>query len=215
MMQFMTRLTPRFARRIVKIRGDHEVIACGLRPEGGGKPIVIFSPIEQEQHIITLRDKWWHIDQHINEEHEYLGEMVKYRPLKLAQTGEVYQLAAKRKKNGRKVVSPFILIKDATIYDDELLKVEKRENSIVFDWQPAKKFLHMIFFVCFTDEEGRGLFGMYSRDTRLTYPKMPEWTLFLKGRSDELRPGQKYQATLLVVDYEGWVPAIARQEFTA
>jgi len=78
----------------------------------------------------------------------------------------------------------------------------------------------MIYFLGFQEASGRGLFGVYTREAQLTYPRMREGSHFILTRAYDktsleniFEPEREYTARLLCIDYQGWVPLIADQQF--
>ena len=213
-MKWGNRIMPGLLRRLVRYVAVNEVIACGLMDKGN-QPIVIYSPQMQREHRIGLwKDKQFN-ERPTGDSEPFIGQLVlKARTLD-AKQGEVFRILAKHKAKDKQVHSPDIVMKMRTDYRDELLICQKIPTGFLWTWKkiPAE-YEAMLYFLGFEDPDGDGRIGIYTRELHFTYPEKKEGILFLNGKNPELDNGKEYQATLVVVDYNGWVPLVAGSRFT-
>jgi len=214
-MKYMNRYVPWIAKPIVNYIAENEVIACGLMLPGEKDPVIIFNPQAQKSHTFTVLKNGKREERAMGDRKAYVGDLVVYHTTPGAKKGEVYQIAAKKNNSDEPVFSPKISMKMNTEYDDSLLNMQRLEDGhLRFNWKEgSKKYQGMIYFLTFADAEGNGLFGIYTRETRLNYPSMKEVSLYIPGTQDAFDPGKQYTAKLLIVDYQGWVPAIDSVSF--
>lgn len=68
----------------------------------------------------------------------------------------------------------------------------------------------MIYFLAVEDARGQNIAAIYTREVSWTYPRTETASLSLgPARPPRLVRGALYAATLVVVDYEGWVGHVA------
>ena len=204
---------PGLLRRFVRYVAVNEVIACGLMDERN-QLIVIFSPQMQREHRIGLWKEEQFNERPTGDPGPFIGQLVlKARTLD-AKQGEVFRVLAKHKAKDKQVHSPNIVMKMRTDYRDELLICQKTPAGFLWTWEkiPAE-YEAMLYFLGFEDQDGEGRIGIYTRELHFTYPGKKEGILFLNGQNPELDEGKEYRITLVVVDYNGWVPMVARGSF--
>ncbi len=206
-MKWMNQYIPFFARSIVQQVAENEVIACGLMSKDN-EPLLIYSPIMQQNEYVIRKTAAGGKRIATNEPVSYIGNIIVAVNLPDAKDGEVYHVIGNRIKDKKKVFSPAIHMKMKTEYSTE---IEVQDNTIHWEeW--AKHYTGMIYMISIATEEGDAIYSSYTRETTMSYPERQQESLHLEGQG-RLESGKKYTATVCIVDYQGWVPAVAQTTF--
>jgi len=103
-----------------------------------------------------------------------------------------------------------------TEYDDSATHVFIHDWSIYVGWPDVKKKYHlMIYFLGVYDAKTKeDMFGVYTREVKMSWPSMREAVLFVSDKKEvHFEEGREYVARLLAVDYHGWVPIVSEERF--
>lgn len=215
-MRWMTRYVGFIARPIVRIYGNNEIIACGFRDEDNSVAIIYTPKTGHRNHSVLLREGRQWVHETSNTMENFSGSVVSRLSLPRAQNGMRYKMVGVT-ENGRRLSSPTITVKPATICDSALLEIEATTpRNVLFAWPRAEKLDPMIYFLAVEDETGENtLVAIYTREAFWCYPKT-KTASYTVGPAEPptLEPGKQYVAKLILVDYDGWVSHIAEKAFS-
>ena len=214
-MRWMTRYVGFIARPFVKWYANQEVIACGLRSEKGDIRI-IYSPMpNQLDHSFLKKEKKEWVTATTFPTDNFSGDFVHQVILPDAKMGEVYVVRAQKGNSGRTVYSPKITIKERTHSAPDLVKVNSLPNGMAcISWKKGEQFDPMIYLFTLENDQGEALVGIYTRENTWTYPFIKKASLSI-GNTDPvpLQKNKRYTATLIIVDFDGWVSCIGKRVF--
>ncbi|GMA62180.1 hypothetical protein NZD89_20765 [Alicyclobacillus fastidiosus] len=171
-MRWMTRYAGFIARPIVRVYGNNEIIACGLRNEDNSVAIIYTPKTGHRNHEVLLREGRQWVHETSNTMENFSGSVVSRLSLPRAQNGMRYKMVGVT-ANGRRLSSPAITVKPATIYDSTLLEIEATTpRNVLFAWPRAETHDPMIYFLAVEDETGKNTHvAIYTRETFWCYPK--------------------------------------------
>lgn len=213
-MRWMTRYLGFVARPIISRMADREVIACGFRhPDGSMR--IIFSPGKgRSDHWFvrkTARD-WEQMP--VSPVGNFSADIVRQVMVPSAQLREVFRVRARRASGGA-VVSPRIHVKEATLFDPDLLDIQILPGAgIRFSWEKGRQANTMIHFLVVEDSQGQGLAAVYTRELSWSFPLIRRASLSIgPAEPPNLIESASYTAKLVFVDFNGWVSAMAEKKF--
>ena len=218
-MRWMTRHLGFLTRPFLRWYARQEVIACGLRREDG-RVTVIYSPDAShlDHRVLGRGDVGWQKTTTVRSE-DFSGGLVQQVCLHQPETGRRYRVHADRPAARlpwqRRVSSPLITVKPATVHRPELLAVTPRPGGeLTLSWHIPSDADPMIFFLALETGAGEALVGVYTRELEWTYPQVERASLALvPGELLPLTADELYAARLVFVDYDGWVSHLAEVEF--
>lgn len=218
-MRWMTRYLGFVARPITKWWGAHEVIACGVRSEGGEVRIIYTPLVGHSGHRSLARgaDALWRLMLH-EERKNFSGSVVRTVAVPGASSGTALKMAAENAR-GKTLSSPAIIVKQETVSEPELLDIApvplSPDDAVLFSWPKAEANDPMIYFFALEDAYGKTCAAVYTRESFWRYPHTRSAS-YSVGPSAPPRPtaGETYMATLALVDYDGWVSHLATRSFT-
>ena len=209
-MKWLNRILPLPVRALVRYAATNEVIACGLMDETNTQAMVIYSPQMQRDHRLGVWKNGQFTERPTAAAEPFIGQMVVKTTAVKAENGEVYRILARHMSRDKQVHSPDIVMKMRTLRRNELLECTSTETGLIWSWRKIpNEYTAMLYFLGIEDHEGRSVFGVYTRERQISYPRLNEGILFLNGYEGELSKGEEYRATLIVVDYDGWVPLVS------
>lgn len=215
-MRWMTRYAGFIARPIVRVYGNNEIIACGLRNKDDSVAIIYTPKTGHRNHAVLLREVRQWVHETSNPMENFSGSVVSRLSLPHAQNGMRYKMVGVT-ANGRRLSSPTITVKPATICDSALLEIEvTTPRNVLFAWPRAEKHDPMIYFLAVEDETGENTHvAIYTREAFWCYPKTKTASYSVgPAEPPTLEPGKQYVAKLILVDYDGWVSHIAEKTFS-
>lgn len=212
-MRWMTRYLGIVARPIVRVYGENEIIACGLREEDGSVSI-IYTPIPgHRNHRARMRggDGLWRAAA-FGARSNFSGSAVKRITLLGAKNGFVYKMAGENAR-GRTLSSPSILVKPDTVSNPDMLLIEpSADGSVLFSWPRGEAHDPMIYFLAIEGADGMSRAAIYTREHTWRYPLI-KTASYSVGPAEPPRfmPGESLTISLALVDYDGWVTHLARR----
>lgn len=215
-MRWMTRYAGFIARPIVQIYGNNEIIACGLRNEDNTIAVIYTPKPGHQNHAVLLREEKHWVPETSTPAENFSGSVVSRRIVPQARNGMRYKMFG-YKQNGRRLSSPTITVKPATIYDCSLLEIKSNTTrDILFTWPSAERHDPMIYFLAVEDEtREHTCAAIYTRETFWHYPKTNTASYSVgPAVPPYLAPGKTFLAKLVLVDYDGWVSHIAVRSFS-
>lgn len=215
-MRWMTRYAGFIARPIVRIYGNNEIIACGLRNEDNSVAVIYTPKTGHRDHAVLLREgrQWMHETSTPME--NFSGSVVSRLSVPQAQNGMRYKMVGVT-ANGRRLSSPTITVKPTTINDPTLLEIESTtRRNVRFAWPRAETHDPMLYFLTVESETGENTHvAIYTRETFWCYPKINTASYSVGPASPlPLDPDKRYVVKLILVDYDGWVSHMAVRTFS-
>lgn len=215
-MRWMTRHMGFIARPIVRLYGDNEIIACGLRNEDNTVAVIYTPKMGHRDHVVLRREGTQWVPEPFHPMDSFSGAVVSRLSVTGAQDGLRYKMVGWT-EHGRRLTSPTITVKPATIYDPTLLETESvTRHSVHFSWGRAEEYDPMIYFLVVEDESSvKNYAAIYTRETFWSYPKT-KTASYSVGPAEPLPldPGKRYVAQLVLVDFDGWVSHLAKRVFS-
>lgn len=214
-MRWMTRYAGPIVRPIVRIYGNNEIIACGLRNEDNSIAVIYTPKTGHRDHTVVLREERQWVQETSTTMENFSGSVVSRLSLPHAENGARYKLIGAT-GSGRRLSSPTITVKPTTIYDSTLLEIDLTpRRNVRFAWPRAETHDPMIYFLTVEDETGKNTYvAIYTRETFWRYPKTKTASYCVGPDTPPfLQPGKRYVVKLVLVDYDGWVSHIAVRTF--
>lgn len=214
-MRWMTRHAGFVARPIVRAYAGLEVIACGLRQTNAHVAIIYTAMGGRTGHHVRVYDRRrWRPTESVGIE-DFSSPVVRRVLIPTARVGQRYRMCATTRP-GWSVSSPTITVKEQTNHDPAPLTVTpSSDGSVTFSWTAVDVHDPMIYFLAVEDARGVNKAAVYTRELSWTYPRTEAASLSLgPARPLRLPRGEKHAATLIAVDYEGWVSHLAERSFT-
>ncbi|MDE2078925.1 MAG: hypothetical protein KGI73_00910 [Patescibacteria group bacterium] len=214
-MRWMTRYVGFIARPIVRLYGDNEIIACGLRSEDGSVGIIYTPGTGHTNHSVVVREDGQWVPAAFNAASNFSGSVVRNLALPHAPSGTLFKMTG-TKATGKQLSSPTITVKPRTAYEPELLEVRSEGVGVAFSWRHGKSRDPMIYFLAVEDAHGERTYSaIYTRETFWRYPEIKRASYSVGPvRPPILTASERYIAKLVLVDYDGWVSHVAVQEFS-
>lgn len=215
-MRWMTRYAGFIARPLVRLYGNYEIIACGLRNEDNSVAVIYTPKRGHQNHAVLFREGRQWVHESFNTMENFSGSVVLRLSIPSAHNGMNYKMVGVT-ANGRRLYSPTITIKQSTVYDSTLLEIDsKSHQNVLFAWQRAELYDPMIYFFTVEGETGETTYvAIYTRETFWCYPKIKTASYSVgPAETPPLDPGKRYVAKLTLVDYDGWVSHLAVRSFT-
>lgn len=215
-MRWMTRYAGFIARPIVRVYGNNEIIACGLRNEDNSVAVIYTPKTGHRNHAVLLREGRQWVHETSNTIENFSGSVVSRLSVPRARNGMRYKMVGVT-ANGRRLSSPTITVKPATIYDSTLLEIESTtRRNVLFAWPRSETHDPMIYFLTVEDETGENTYvAIYTRETFWCYPKTNTASYSVgPAEPPPLDKGKRYVVKLILVDYNGWVSHIAVKAFS-
>ena len=213
-MKWMTHYLGFIARPFIKWYVDREVMACGLRSEGGDVRI-IYSPIlDRLGHSFFNKEKigWTTVDTFPAD--NFSGDLAQVI-LPEAKIGEVYIIRTQKRNKNRTIHSPKITIKEQTRSLSDLIEIRSLSGGkACISWVKGKQFSPMLYFLVIENDRGEALSVIYTRESFWEYPLVKKASLSI-GNAEPipLQKNKQYTATLTIIDFDGWVSCIAKKVF--
>ena len=211
----MTRYFGFITRPLIRLYAANEIIACGLCEQSGNVSL-IFTPAPNEQNFSVLlrQESWWQPVGH-ERARNFAGSTVRRFSVPHANTGDVYKMQGE-KGSGRKITSPTITVKQETVYNPGLLGATPYDDgSVLFSWKVADTYRPMIYFLVLVDDAGKTLAGVYTRELAWRYPRVKKASYSVGPKNPpNIVSGKQYTATLVLVDFDGWVSHVAQRDFS-
>jgi hypothetical protein len=214
-MRWMTRHAGFVARPIIRAYAGLEVIACGLRQTDADVAIIYTAAHGRTGHHVRVYDRRrWRPTEAVEME-DFSGSVVRRMLIPTARVGQRYRMFATTRL-GRSVSSPTITVKEQTIHDPAPLTVTpSSDGSVTFSWAAVDAHDPMIYFLAVENAGGVNKVAVYTRELSWTYPRTETASLSLgPAPPPRLSRGEALTATLIAVDYEGWVSCLAERSFT-
>ncbi len=215
-MRWMTRYAGFIARPIIRVYGNNEIIACGLRNEDNSIAVIYTPKTGHRNHEVLLRQGRQWVHETSNTMENFSGSVVSRLSVPRAQNGMRYKMVGVA-ASVRRLSSPTITVKLATIYDSTLLEIESTtRQNVFFAWPHAETHDPMIYFLAVEDETDKNTYAaIYTRETFWRFPKTNTASYSVGPvEPPPLDLGKRYVAKLLLVDYDGWVSHIAVRSFS-
>ena len=215
-MRWMTRHAGFAARPIVRAYAGLEVIACGLRQTDAHVAIIYTATAGRTGHHVRVHERRrWRPTESLRID-DFSGPVVHRVLISTARVGQRYRMCATTRL-GWSISSPTITVKDQTNHDPAPLTVTASpDGSVTFSWTAVDVQDPMIYFLAVANARGVNKAAVYTRELSWTYPRTEAASLSLgPARPPRLPRGERHAATLIAVDYEGWVSHLAKRSFTA
>ena len=210
-MKYMTHYLGFIARPIIKLVAANEIIACGLKSEQGQNNVIYTPYPNRDEYNFMVKEKTWQKTLAITT-NNFSGGLVLQISLPAVQDGNMIRVKAKQKN--RNLYSPKITVKQTTQYRDDLIDIQKTSNGLKIMWNKCETFKPMIYFLVMEDENKNNIAGIYTREHQWKYPKTKKASLNVGPQQPKnLEKGHKYNIKIVVVDYDGWAPVVARKVF--
>lgn len=133
-MRWMTRYAGFITRPLIRIYGNHEIIACGMRNEDNSVAVMYTPKTGHRNFAILLRQGNQWVRETSSSMENFSGSVVSRLSVPHAHNGMCYKLVGLT-ANGRRLSSPRITVKPATIYDSTLLIIESTTSrNVLFTW---------------------------------------------------------------------------------
>ena len=209
-MRIMTRYAGFIARPLVAAYAAREVISCGLRgPDGSVR--VIFTPRDdRKNHRVVRRDNDGTSQPMATEVVEPFSDpAVQQYLVPEARLGDTLIVLADQEGRRQPVSSPDIVVKHESPRDAGLLGMATSRVSgcLELRWPDAFRYDAMLFFLAVECDQ-RTASGIYTRELSWRYPRSRGASLTVTPPAPPVRVGHGYHASLVIVDYNGWVSAI-------
>lgn len=201
-------------RPMVRWVARHELIACGFRTRSG-EVRIIYSPMDgHRRYVVVCRTERAWSQRPSVELTDFAPSLVRQIGVPSTRIGEEYRLFGLSGISNT-LQSPSIAIKEATRWSKNLLRIEPRNGGAVcISWDRVDTWSSMLYFLVVQEAGGSPLCGVYTRELSWCYPHVQKALLSIgKSSPPPLAAGAAYEATLVVVDFEGWVPLVASANF--
>ena len=210
-MRVMTRYAGFMARPLIQWYADREIIACGYRTTEDEVKVMYFSAQQRRDHYIVKKHKLRWRDHASIKAENFSGSGVKTKLVQPLENRKVIQIRAPDVNKKKIFKSPKITIKADTKYDAQLLKITVTNAAqIHFSWQLAEQYQPMLYFLTVADDNDQTCIAIYTRETFWNFPKFKTASLTLSSEEIQtLKKNTQYMAKVVVVDFDGWVPAIS------
>jgi hypothetical protein len=121
-MRWMTRYVGFIAHPIVRIYGNNEIIACGLRDANDNVAIIYTPRTGHREHGVVLRKGRRWVTAPSKTAKNFSGSVVRCLEMPGAENGALYRMVG-AKASGSRLSSPTITVKPSTVYDPALLDI--------------------------------------------------------------------------------------------
>lgn len=215
MMRYMTRCLGVVARPLVRLMAAGEVIACGLRGEDGGVRVIYSPRPGRGTHRMVRLEAGSFAGIPTRPEVDFSSGLVKQVRLPEARVGDLVRVQAENEA-GRLLNSPRITVKEETRRDPGLIDVSfLAGGDVKLSWPRAERRGVMVYFLALENAAESSLAGIYTRENSWTYPRLKRASLSIGPEPPPiLKAGEAFTAKLVVVDFDGWVSALAARTFT-